>query len=148
MTSRTVNERFAAFDIELKRRGRGRWKWAVRGTDGQAVMRGSESSRAGARYKAHRALFLVLLASASRRPGLPPEPSDLPPRAAALSEGRARGPENRTTIEGSRQPRKVLSNNAAKQRSAHATFAAPGAKPRHPVRRAARRFRNAGKFEL
>lgn len=64
MTRRTGDERFAAFDIALKRRGRGRWKWYVRTTDGQTVMCGSEYSRGGARYKAQRALFLLLRAGA------------------------------------------------------------------------------------
>jgi hypothetical protein len=83
VTRRTGEDRFAAFDIVLKRRGRGRWKWSVRTTDGHTVMCGSECSRAGARYKAERALFLLLCAGASRLPKLPLEPSDLvrrPPR--------------------------------------------------------------------
>jgi hypothetical protein len=82
VTCRTGDDRFAAFDIVLKRRGRGRWKWSVRTTDGRAVMCGSECSRGGARYKAERALFLLLRASASRFPKLPLEPSDLVRRAA------------------------------------------------------------------
>ena len=69
MTCRTGDERFAAFDIALKRRGRGRWKWYVRTTDGQTVMCGSECSRGGARYKAQRALFLLLRAGALGIPG-------------------------------------------------------------------------------
>jgi hypothetical protein len=77
VTRRTGEDRFAAFDIVLKRRGRGRWKWSVRTTDGHTVMCGSERSRAGARYKAERALFLLLCASASRLPKLPLEPSDV-----------------------------------------------------------------------
>jgi hypothetical protein len=64
MTCRAGDERFAAFDMALKRRGRGRWKWYVRTTDGQTVMCGSECSRGGARYKAQRALFLLLRAGA------------------------------------------------------------------------------------
>ena len=67
MTSPSDGEdRFAGFDIVLKRRGHGRSKWAVRTAQGDAVMSGSECSRAGARYKAERALFLLLCASASR----------------------------------------------------------------------------------
>jgi len=67
---------YTGYDIALKQRGRGRWKWAVRGVGGGAVMFGSECSRAAARYKAERALFLLLCAHASqassvcRRPGL------------------------------------------------------------------------------
>ncbi len=45
-------------------------------------MGGSECSRGGARYKAERALFLLLCASASRLPKLPLEPSDLVRRAS------------------------------------------------------------------
>jgi hypothetical protein len=78
----TGDDRFAAFDIVMKRRGRGRWKWSVRTTDGHVVMCGSECSRGAARYKAERALFLLLCASASRLPKLPLEPSDLVRRAA------------------------------------------------------------------
>jgi hypothetical protein len=80
VTRRPDEDRFAAFDIVLKRRGRGRWKWSVRTTDGHAVMSGSECSRSAARYKAERALFLLLCASVSRLPMLPLETSDLVPR--------------------------------------------------------------------
>lgn len=73
MNCREGDHRFAAFDIVLKRRGRGRWKWSVGTTDGHALMSGSECSRGGARYKAERALFLLLCASASRAAELPPE---------------------------------------------------------------------------
>jgi len=66
MNFETDEDRYAAYDIVLKQRGRGRWKWAVCGADGEAVMSGSECSRATARYKAERALFLLLCASATR----------------------------------------------------------------------------------
>ena len=66
MNCRASDDRLAAFDITLTHRGRGRWKWVVRSSDGRALMWGSESSRSGARYKAERALFLLLCASASR----------------------------------------------------------------------------------
>ena len=59
------DDRFTAFDIQTKRHGRGRWKWAVRASSGEVVMAGSECSRAAARYKAERALFLMLCASVS-----------------------------------------------------------------------------------
>jgi len=59
-------DRYPGYDIVLRPRGRGRWKWAVRGPEGGVVMTGSECSRAGARYKAERALFMLLCASASR----------------------------------------------------------------------------------
>ncbi|POA77402.1 hypothetical protein C1883_32115, partial [Pseudomonas protegens] len=66
MISRKDGDQFATFDLLLKRRGRGRWKWSVCAAGGQAVMSGSECTRAGARYKAERALFLLLCAGASR----------------------------------------------------------------------------------
>lgn len=73
VTRRAGEDCFAAFDIAVKRRGRSRWKWSVYTTDGHTLMCGSECSRAGARYKAERALFLLLCASASRLGQLPPE---------------------------------------------------------------------------
>jgi hypothetical protein len=66
MTCRASDDRFVAFDIVLAQRGRGRWKWSVRSSDGRVLMWGSESGRSGARYKAERALFLLLCASARR----------------------------------------------------------------------------------
>jgi hypothetical protein len=51
---------FASFDIELKRRGRGRWKWSVCTRDGRAVMCGSECSRSGALQGGERAVFPVV----------------------------------------------------------------------------------------
>lgn len=59
MTCQNDNDRFAYFDFWLKRRGRGRWKWSVYAVGGEAVLSGSECTRAGARYKAERALFLL-----------------------------------------------------------------------------------------
>ena len=66
MTSASDEDRFAGFDIILKQRGRARWKWTVCAAGGDAVMSGSECTREGARYKAERALFLLLCATASR----------------------------------------------------------------------------------
>ncbi|QOZ71711.1 hypothetical protein WN72_39510 [Bradyrhizobium arachidis] len=66
MNFETDDDRYAGYDIVLKQRARGRWKWAVCGAGGEAVMSGSECSRAAARYKAERALFLLLCANASR----------------------------------------------------------------------------------
>ena len=68
MKFETDEDRFAGYDVVLKQRGRGRWKWAVCTAAGEVVMSGSECSRAGARYRAERALFLLLCASASRMP--------------------------------------------------------------------------------
>jgi hypothetical protein len=118
MTFRADDDRFAVFDIVLKRRGRGRWRWCVRAAGGDTVMSGSEWSRAGARYKAERALFLLLCASASRLPHLPP------------SEAAASGSEGRTRAEGSRRPGKRLSNQAV--------FAPSAALARRLVRRGIR----------
>lgn len=67
MTCQKDNDQFANFDLLLKRRGRGRWKWSVSAASGEPVISGSECTRAGARYKAERALFLLMCASASRR---------------------------------------------------------------------------------
>jgi hypothetical protein len=58
------DEGFARFEIVLKR-GRNRWRWHVRTPAGE-VVNGSDRSRAGARYRAERALFVLLSASASR----------------------------------------------------------------------------------
>jgi hypothetical protein len=66
MSCQKDNDRFANFDFLLKRRGRGRWKWSVYPAGGEAVLSGSECTRAGARYKAARALFTLLCAGASR----------------------------------------------------------------------------------
>jgi hypothetical protein len=51
---------FPVFETFLKKRGRV-WKWCVCTTEGQVVMHGSESSRPAAKYRADRALFLLLL---------------------------------------------------------------------------------------
>lgn len=77
MNFETDDDRYAGYDIVLKQRGRGRWKWAVCGAGGEAVMSGSECSRTAARYKAERALFLLLSASASRAASVGGRPPDL-----------------------------------------------------------------------
>jgi hypothetical protein len=51
---------FPVFELLLKMRGRV-WTWCVCTTEGQVVMQGTESSRPAAKYKADRALFLMLL---------------------------------------------------------------------------------------
>ena len=66
MNVKDDDECYVGYDIVLKQRGRGRWKWAVCELGGEAVMSGSECSRSAARYKAERALFLLLCASASQ----------------------------------------------------------------------------------
>jgi len=50
---------FPTYAVLLKKRGR-TWKWRVCTTTGDVIMRGSESSRPAARYKANSALFLLL----------------------------------------------------------------------------------------
>jgi hypothetical protein len=52
---------FPVFEPLLKKRGRRVWRWCVCTTEGQVVMHGTESSRPAAKYKADRALFLMLL---------------------------------------------------------------------------------------
>ena len=86
MTGPSDEDRFTAFDIVLKPRGRSRWKWSVRAADGHAVMSGSECSRSAARYKAERALFLLLCASTSQLPKLSRETSDLVRRSHRRSK--------------------------------------------------------------
>jgi hypothetical protein len=55
-------DQFPVFDLVLNKRGR-RWQWSVCTSEGAAVMVGSESSRAAAKYQAYRALFLLLLSA-------------------------------------------------------------------------------------
>jgi hypothetical protein len=51
---------FPVFELLLNRRGR-KWSWSVCTAEGRAVALGAEASRAAARYKANRVLFLMLL---------------------------------------------------------------------------------------
>ena len=51
---------FPVFEILLSKRGR-TWSWSICTAEGRLVMLGSEGSRSAARYKANRALFLMLL---------------------------------------------------------------------------------------
>jgi hypothetical protein len=50
------------FELTTRKRGRTRWEWRVCDSTGRAIMQGWQTSRAAARYKAARALFLLLLA--------------------------------------------------------------------------------------
>lgn len=52
------------FEIQLRPRRRA-CRWYLCTPEGRALMQGSEASRAAAGYQANRALFLMLLASAS-----------------------------------------------------------------------------------
>jgi hypothetical protein len=53
------------FEFVISRR-RVKWEWQVRDLAGNVIAHGSESSRAGARYKAERALFSLLLTTRIR----------------------------------------------------------------------------------
>jgi hypothetical protein len=53
-------DQFPVFEQLLRRRGRA-WKWRLCTTEGTVVMHGTEGSRTAAKYKADRALFLMLL---------------------------------------------------------------------------------------
>ena len=48
------------FEAMLKKRGR-LWRWSIYTAEGRVVMQGADSRRTSARYKANRALFLMLL---------------------------------------------------------------------------------------
>jgi len=58
-------DQFQVFEELLKKRRR-TWRWRVCTTEGDVVMQGSESSRPAAKYKADRALFLLLLSAPYR----------------------------------------------------------------------------------
>jgi hypothetical protein len=58
-------DQFPIFEKVLKKRSR-TWRWRVCTTEGDVVMQGSESSRPAAKYKADRALFLLLLSAPYR----------------------------------------------------------------------------------
>jgi len=53
-------DQFPVFEPRLEKRGRV-WRWFVCTTEGQVVMHGTEGRRPAAKYKADRALFLMLL---------------------------------------------------------------------------------------
>jgi hypothetical protein len=64
--SETVtSDQFQIFEVVLKKRRR-KWLWRVSTTDGYALIEGSEGSRPAAKYKANRALFLLLLSAPYR----------------------------------------------------------------------------------
>jgi hypothetical protein len=58
-------DQFPLFEVAVKKRGR-RWRWSVCTNAGDIVMQGSESIRGAAKYKAARALFLLLLSAPYR----------------------------------------------------------------------------------
>lgn len=53
-------DQFPVFERLLKKRSRV-WRWCLCTTEGKVVMHGTESNRTAAKYKADRALFLMLL---------------------------------------------------------------------------------------
>jgi hypothetical protein len=55
-------DQFPLFEVAVKKRGRG-WRWRVCTIAGDVVMQGWESIRPAAKYKAARALFLLLLSA-------------------------------------------------------------------------------------
>jgi hypothetical protein len=54
--------RFQMFEVSVRKRRR-LWLWSVSTVEGGAIVEGSASSRAAARYSADRALFMLLLSS-------------------------------------------------------------------------------------
>jgi len=58
-------DQLPVFELALTERGR-TWRWRVCTTEGAVVMQGSEGSRPAAKYKADRALFLLLLSAPYR----------------------------------------------------------------------------------
>ena len=54
----------AMFEVLLRRRGRTRWQWQVCDRTGKIIMQGWEDPRPAAKYRAERALFLLLLSTA------------------------------------------------------------------------------------
>jgi hypothetical protein len=71
-------DQFPVFEELLKKRRR-TWRWRVCTPEGDVVMQGSESSRPAAKYKADRALFLLLLSAPYRLIQLstPPSPEEI-----------------------------------------------------------------------
>jgi hypothetical protein len=59
------DDQFQVFEEVLEKQGQ-TWWWRVSTAEGQVVMGGSESSRPSAKYKADRALFLLLLSAPYR----------------------------------------------------------------------------------
>lgn len=140
-------DRFAQFAIVLKKRGRSRWKWAVFAATGDALMSGSEDTRAGARYKADRALFLLLCASASRLSEPSFEEDELLLQAeAVISAARRRRYESRSGIARLRGPREALSENIEKLRSSHEAIAIQAALARSFMRRASEKLDDAAAY--
>ena len=72
-----MTTQFQTFEAIVRKRRRS-WRWYVCTEEGDLVMLGSDSSRAGARYQANRALFMLLLNSPYRTgKAIAPDVSDL-----------------------------------------------------------------------
>ena len=67
-TRDTMPEQLPLFEIRMRKRGRACRRYLCT-IEGHVVMQGSEGSRSVAKYQARRALFLMLLASATDRTG-------------------------------------------------------------------------------
>ena len=87
-----MSPRCPTFEIVLKKGRRTTWRWRVCTSEGDVVMRGSETTRSAAKYQAERAFFLLLLSAPhhsaiSRRP----TSSGVPPPTVALRGGGTNG---------------------------------------------------------
>jgi hypothetical protein len=77
-------DQFPLFEVVVKKRSR-RWRWRVCTAAGDVLMQGFESVRPAAKYKAERALFLLLLSAPYRS-----IPLDNPESAGSSRSGRNR----------------------------------------------------------
>ena len=67
---------FQTFEAIVRKRRR-TWRWYICTPEGDLVMLGSDPTRPGARYQAHRALFMLLLNSPYRASkSIAPDDSD------------------------------------------------------------------------
>ena len=67
-----MRPQFETFEAIVRKRRRS-WRWYICTAEGDLVMVGSDATRPGARYQAHRALFTLLLNSPYRtgKTGIP-----------------------------------------------------------------------------
>jgi hypothetical protein len=80
-------DQFPLFEVVVNKRGR-RWQWRVCTAAGVVLMQGYESIRPAAKYKADRALLLLLLSAPYRS-----VPRDNPDSAGSSHSGRNRSVE-------------------------------------------------------
>jgi hypothetical protein len=69
---RMVRPEFPIFEVSPVQRRRRKWTWSICTSDGAVVVQGREASRPAAKYRADRALFMLLL-TAPYRSRLPVE---------------------------------------------------------------------------